>query len=389
MTSPFNPRLFAALNKHFGQVSVVRAGEPADVRYRTEWHQGKPRIQIEVDGGESYFVNCPFCGDQRGRLGIRYLWATKDLRTQRPLLFLANCFNEGCISDRTRQDQLRIKVFGFSYIPFVLEPAVGRSAAVPARTPKLQQITLPENSVALTDPACRRAPLAYLEQRRFDPRELSALWGVRFSRSSSAPAPAFKNRLVVPIFAPATNLAKAGLQTPPTLVGWQARTIMPRPPKGCPKYFTARDLEKSAVLYGLPQALQTTGPVAIVEGVTDVWRLATNAVALFGKSLSHRQQELVLRHFRGRPLVLFLDRDAAAEANTIRSRLLAARKAVRDPGKIVIAQHPEDCDDVGDCSRRQAWQQVAAAVGGVFDELWAMVQESICQRTNLESRSNS
>ncbi|HEY3964496.1 MAG TPA: hypothetical protein VGM05_08115 [Planctomycetaceae bacterium] len=241
----------------------------------------------------------------------------------------------------------------------------------------------------MTDPACARAALKYLEQRRFDFRELSLLWDLQFSRSSSAPAPAFKNRIIIPIFAPVASLLNGGAHTPQLLVGWQARTIMPRPPKGCPKYFMARDLEKSAVLYGLPQALQTTGPLVIVEGCSDVWRLATNAMAMFGKSLSRQQQELLIRHFRGRPLVLFLDRDAASEMNAARSRLLAARKIAHDSGKVVIAQLPDGRNDVGECSREQVWRQVAAALGEEFGELWAQVQESIHRRMHAELRSNS
>ena len=46
----------------------------------------------------------------------------------------------------------------------------------------------------------------------------------------------------------------------------------------------------------------------LVEGVTDVCRLKTNAVAILGKDLSVAQTQLVARYFPNRPVVLFLDR---------------------------------------------------------------------------------
>jgi hypothetical protein len=54
------------------------------------------------------------------------------------------------------------------------------------------------------------------------------------------------------------------------LAGWQGRLLYDPVPKHCPKYLFAAGTRKARLLYGMPQALKATGPVAIVEGITDV-----------------------------------------------------------------------------------------------------------------------
>jgi DNA primase len=120
-------------------------------------------------------------------------------------------------------------------------------------------------------------------------------------------------------------------------------------------------MRKSQLLYGLPVAVQSTGPIVVVEGPTDVWRLETNAVALFGKDLSIAQQQLLDQHFRGRPVVLFLDRDARDKSLEIRRRLRSG--SLGASGRpIVIAEPPPGRDDVGDCTHEEAWHQINRAL---------------------------
>jgi len=119
-------------------------------------------------------------------------------------------------------------------------------------------------------------------------------------------------------------------------------------------------MKKSRLLYGLPQAVRTTGPVVIVEGPTDVWRLGGNAVGLFGKDMSRGHQDLIARYFRGRPIVLFLDRDAREQANKLRRQLRKAGLGADRP--IVIAAPPLGRNDVGDCTSEEAWACIGAAL---------------------------
>jgi DNA primase len=180
------------------------------------------------------------------------------------------------------------------------------------------------------------------------------------------------------------KLLTKGVTTKIRLAGWQARLITPQVNRS-PKYITARGVRKSKLLYGLPRAVKSSGPIVMCEGVTDVWRLGRNAVALFGKSLSHAQQELLLRHFWGRSLVLFLDRDAAKETHSTCQNLQSAREKAGDRSPVVVAEHPDGCHDVGECSRKQAWKQVAAALDLSFDEL----REQLGGRSKVSSAVNA
>jgi len=118
-------------------------------------------------------------------------------------------------------------------------------------------------------------------------------------------------------------------------------------------------MPKSQVLYNLPAARKSTGPIIVCEGPTDCWRIGTNSVALLGKSMSRTQKELLLRHFTGRPIVVLLDSDAQAEAQAIQNELKAVRTSQADD--VVIAQLPQGGKDPADFTQEQLLGVVNAA----------------------------
>ena len=118
-------------------------------------------------------------------------------------------------------------------------------------------------------------------------------------------------------------------------------------------------MKKSQLLYGLPEAAGLQDAVVVVEGPTDVWRLGPGAVALLGKDMSLRQQELVDRFLPGRPVVVFLDRDAQDKAVELQRTLLGRGRVT------VLAGLPAGRDDVGECTPEEARQQVALALEGL------------------------
>jgi DNA primase len=122
-------------------------------------------------------------------------------------------------------------------------------------------------------------------------------------------------------------------------------------------------MAKSRLLYGLPQALATSGPIIVCEGPTDVWRFGTNAVALIGKSLSNEQCRLLVHHFAGRPLVVALDRDAADEARHVRQKLIDARRDVGQATPVVMLALPQGGKDPADFGTAELTAAVAAALG--------------------------
>jgi DNA primase len=121
-------------------------------------------------------------------------------------------------------------------------------------------------------------------------------------------------------------------------------------------------MSKSGLLYGLPNAIRGTGPVVLVEGVTDVWRLGRDAVATFGKTLSVRQTQQMVALFEARPIVVAYDADASEQSRKACSQLRSGRQALGDEAPVVIATLPRRYEDIGDCSRKIARKIVNRAV---------------------------
>src|SRR5262245_56150333 len=83
------PLLYHELHRAFGRVRVVHAGEPcvADVVHSPASRSGR-RLQI-IEWGESYAVDCPYCGDARGSLYVNHFWSPFDANARRQTSFAA------------------------------------------------------------------------------------------------------------------------------------------------------------------------------------------------------------------------------------------------------------------------------------------------------------
>jgi len=316
-------------------------------------------MKTNAEGGEYYGVDCPYCTDTRKRLSINNLWATDDNGTVgKHNLHLAHCFNEHCIATRDVQLELFDMVFPHGrWLRDAPKLVVAENEIVPSRT----KTALPRGLVSVNHSTKAAQAGDYLRDRGFDPCELWQRWRVCYCDHDAKSQPPIRRRIVIPVYAfPAMSTADDKNAEHPILAGWQARVIE-SVGDDVPKYLSAKGMKKSTLVYGLTAAVGTTGPVIICEGVTDVWRLRTNAVALFGKDLSPRQQRLVVDEFPGRPLVVFLDDDAREKAAEARRQLLMARKTAGDNSPVVIARLPSGRSDVGECTCDEAWDQVAAA----------------------------
>lgn len=281
------------------------------------------------------------------------------------MLHLPRCFNEKCLDNRDAQKKLFDMVFSPRGRRRSKQMQVIESP--PDKPPRPARVVMPKGR-PLADLPDEHSALEYLRQRRFDPDYLARRFGAYFCSSNrkspakSNPPHFFEERIVYPVFAPAvfTDDDEPDNKNRLRLVGWQARRIVDD--DETPKYLTARGMRKSELLYGLPRAMTTKGPVVIVEGVTDVWRLRTNAVALFGKTISTTQCKLLLRHFQGRPIVVFLDRDAVAEAQKLYEKIRTSRIAAGDAAAVVIARLPRGRNDPDDCTYREAWASIEKAI---------------------------
>ena len=361
---PLNPSLYEMLQQKFGDVRVSNAGEQRLVDYSPEPnHPGRLRTKVR-QRGEQYAINCPCCNDSRHRCYISYQYGERDPRTDSPNHHLWFCHNDQCHRDQTNRVRMQA----------MLTPSLAGQARAqrrkadqakagnPAPAPTPQPIAAPEGRTPVDQLLADHPASQYLIGRGFDLAELSAVWGVCWVHSCRNTRPNAEGRIAFPILRPEPPFSTAAdAQT--VLAGWQARIIPGFRPAVAPdaKYVSAARMQRSSLLYGLPQARQTTGPVAVVEGPTDVWRCGPGAVALLGKDLASSQRALLLHHFSGRPLVVMLDGDAQAAAEKIQRELQAARGHRGGDDRVVAAQVPAGSDPA-DLTRGQVQAVIDDAV---------------------------
>lgn len=65
-----NPKLYAALERRFGKVLISNPGERLVERKIPDPVRPGRYKQLILRSGEYYRVDCPYCGDKKGRLYI-------------------------------------------------------------------------------------------------------------------------------------------------------------------------------------------------------------------------------------------------------------------------------------------------------------------------------
>jgi len=344
---PLNPTLYETLETKCGHVRVTNDGEARVVHYSPDPQRpGHLRTTVR-QRGEQYAVNCPCCNDSRQRCYVSYQYGERDPRTGSANHHLWYCHNEKCHQDPVNRARLQA----------MLTPSLAGQARAqrrkadqakagnPAPAPTPQPIAAPEGRTPVDQLLADHPASQYLIGRGFDLAELSAVWGVCWVHSCRNTRPNAEGRIAFPILRPEPPFSTAAdAQT--VLAGWQARIIPGIQPAIAPdaRYLSAAGMQKSSVLYGLPQARQATGPVLIAEGPTDVWRVGPGAVALLGKSMSTTQRALLVQNFPGRPIVVMLDSDARKDALEIQRQLQAARRSQAGDNRVVLAELPVGTD---------------------------------------------
>lgn len=322
---PLNPLLFQRLRALYGRVQVTHPGE-APMIYTELDPYGRQRMRIKA--GEMYVVCCPFCSDTRFRLNFSYLWGHYDATRQTQHWDLAHCFNEDCISEPQNFDKLRYEVFGLFDAQTVAHSYVGTGVAV---GPKL--IGAPGSVALLSDLPQQHPANVYVRQRGYDPAVLARHYRIGYCEEAAVEYPLMANRLVIPIY------------QQDRWVGFQGRAIDDHTQ---PRYYFPPGSYKTQWVYNLDQARRYK-ILVITEGATKVWRIGPLAVALFGKTISGQQPQLLAEAARGCDfVVLYLDGEAwaPAKAKTVQStpRTSAAESTYNilrlhiDPARIVPIQ---------------------------------------------------
>jgi hypothetical protein len=288
---PLRPDLYQRLNgRSLGPVIIAAEGVAMRVRVIEE---GRGQFRLHLDeAGEYYRIRCPFCKESKYRLWINHRWGLFVPKLRSDNLHLAHCFNEDCLSVPGHALKLRDWVYndvvrGHHHDPLLpgrITEATSRDAEPPGFCVNLAKLPF-EHPV-----------VSYIRRRGQDPIQLGRDYSVGYVELADTRFMAAQGRLYIPIH---KNDA---------FMGWQTRWPHMHVPEGVPKYYSLPGMKKNELLYNYDRARQHEF-VVICEGPSDVWSFGPEAVALFGKSMSARQVEMI-REGGWSAAVIMLDEDA-------------------------------------------------------------------------------
>lgn len=299
-----NPKLFRLLEQHFGRgnVRLLKEDTPLEGEYTVNAMREERRQRLEVaphGSGEEYRVNCPFCTDTRRRLSINHRWGLFDRQSRSRNLWLAQCFNEQCLTSYENQRALYDRVFSRAdNRDWELEKPTK------TRAPRKVKLTAPGSIWSLVDMQ-RRSPrhpaLRYLQDRLLDPGYLSRVFRVGYLVDADDH---FLQLAAQRIYAP---IYFRGQQR-----GWTARFVGDAP-HGTPKWYHCPGMDRATLLYNYDQGIQHQTKV-LVEGPPAVWGFGRQAMALLGKVITGPQIDLLEESMQpDDTIVLLLDPDQSED----------------------------------------------------------------------------
>lgn len=303
---PLRPKLYQQLRRRFGAVGVTNRG--LAVRWRLQAGlDGLTRRRVAKEygdhWGETYFVNCAFCGDTRRRLYIGHCWDLYDQESDSDNLWLAYCQNENCLQLWANKLYLRQIVWqgaamdaGDDVVVRAAKPAVLRDAGVV----ELPGAVYRTDRLPPDDEAC-----LYLRRRRFDPVWLGANLGIgKLVDTEDLRYEWLIGRLIIPV------IFKGRLAT------WQARRL----DSGVRmKYFNAPGSYSKSCLYNFDVA-RNYDHVVVVEGATKTWRYGPESVGTFGKEGIEGMQAALLAD-NWPTIVMMLDPNARQRSEAVIAQL--------------------------------------------------------------------
>jgi hypothetical protein len=322
---PLRPELYTRL-KHCslfgGHVRIANEGEAMSAVIVREALSGRKRLHVRSPG-EYYCVNCPFCNDTRQRLSINHMWGYLHPETKDRHLWLCHCHNEGCIKSYDRQKVLYNEVFSDFHHEDRDVVLTGNRPTSLAPT----KADWPGLMVLIKDLAPSHPARKYLEGRGYDAQWLSDVMDVRLCLEHFDRFYMAAGRIIIPVYMEGE------------LVGWQARHVGDPRDKEVPKYWSMPGWKKTQCLYNFDNAKKHEH-VVVCEGPTDVWSVGDDAVALFGKTASTTQLDLITRHWK--KVFICLDGDAPEDAqhlydalgSRIQEKVLVTLPSACDPGNM-------------------------------------------------------
>lgn len=336
-----NPLLYRRLRHHFGPIKVHNQNE-AMVCTSVKNINDEPNLLI-AHSGEYYQVCCPYCHDTRHRLYVNHRFGQLDAFGRR-LLFLAICYNEGCLSTKTNF---------IDFLERLDEEEIGNAKVLKGKiVPETAREVLPPGPTIPLGRLRQNHPArVYVQSRGFDPDEMSEKFQAAYCTSSKYSLA--RNRIIIPVY----ELGK--------LKGWQARYIGELDWKGPnkkglpPKYFSCPGSHfRSKCVYNLERMSQWETGI-VVEGPTDCWRFGAMSGCIFGNTMTDVQKKKFLAAFKDRTGVLLLDPEEFESKHT-KATLEFFRKHM--PGRFCAVRLP-DLTDPGMLARDFLKQYVKEDAG--------------------------
>jgi len=338
-----NPTLYHGLQRLLEErgdasLEVQNAGIAAqtivvqDPRHRANQPGNGKRVQI-VNQGEEYRMNCPFCGDTRGRFYVNHLWGVFDKRVGRRNVWLAHCWNEECQDDWDNMSWLLERVYGNN---------TGRSIKIRAGIRKLDDgnipVQKPPGEVYTLEHLLKHEPnhpaISYILSRNFDPRTLSKVYGVGYCANSVYTLA--RNRIYFPYF------------MDDQLLGWQCRTMGEWKKGDPPKYFSCPGQRRRYIGYNYNRALAYK-TIALVEGPLDVCGAGPWSIGLLGKTMSNYLRLRLARDASEQSFVAILLDPTQSEEEIAKKRKHHIEKLFEQlqpllPGRVFTTYLPDGVD---------------------------------------------
>lgn len=315
-----NPALYKAIAAVFKQTPrIINEEGAAEVSYpppRVSFLDTVTQIPTKnIRGGEQYAVCCPFCGDKRHRLYFSYLWGAP--LQQGTLKYvcsksLVRCFNEECQRIPANRQYILDNLSAALADSTITNGEIVINEAVEDSSDNISnQVPLPDNLVDIDDKTVPDYVRHYwLDCRNFTVDTLKK-FGVKFTylrHPVKAGAPLCRQMVtVVPVIQNGDYWFHQLRLIP--IDGDEAKGYEKDDfGVALPKYIIPKGSRKSWALYNIDKA-SSKPTVFVTEGVTDVWRIGTSAIARFGKTLSHAQTNAMILKLAGKDIVFVPDMD--------------------------------------------------------------------------------
>jgi len=270
-------------------------------------------------------IHCPFCpGSKNFHLGINLY---------QPMV--SHCWR--CGGHSTASTLARILNQPVEKMKQLIQEYTGTTGAIRKKVEEPRVSILPVKFPQPYFEHLNEAGKKYLERRRFDPEKLEKRWKLKQTGPVSfLDKIPYGNRIIIPIYWNGR------------LVSFQTRDITGKAEQrylACP--MRREVIHHKNIVYGKEEKWSKHPALIVVEGVVDVWKLGTAAVATFGTAFT-MEQVLALSRIHNQFFIVYDNEpQAQQQARKLAVKLKALGKKVfietvdTDPGdmKIEDARH--------------------------------------------------